>query len=296
MNFLIPGKTPAVTELKRAVVATFGALLYSAGVNLFIVPLGLYNGGLMGYCQLIRTLLADYLHISFAFDIAGILYFILNIPIIILAWVRLDKMFVFRALVNTGIVTLFLSVIPTIQVLPGDMITNCLVGGVITGIGTGLSLWAATPGGGTDLIGMMLIKRREGFSVGKLNLIVDVILYIICLLLFNVQVAIYSVVYSVVSTIVIDKLHQQNINVQAIIVSDCPADELKDALINKLDRGFTELPARGGFSGAEKKAYLIVISKYEVSELISAVSACDPNAFITFNEDAKIYGNFEKRL
>ena len=161
MHYLIPGKSPVATELKRAIAATLGGLLYSLGVNLFIVPLGLYNGGLMGYCQLIRTLLITYLHITPSFDIAGILYFLANIPIMILAWVKLDKKFVFRAVLNIAVVTLFLSIIPVKAVIQGDIITNCLVGGVITGAGTGVSLWAATPGGGTDLIGLMLIKKRH---------------------------------------------------------------------------------------------------------------------------------------
>ncbi len=296
MHLLLPSKNPVVTELKRAIAATFGGLLYSLGVNLFIVPLGLYNGGLMGYCQLIRTLLVNYLHLSVSFDIAGILYFLTNIPIMILAWIKLDKKFVFRALINIAVITLFLSVIPVKAVIEGDIITNCLVGGVITGVGTGIALWAATPGGGTDLIGLMLIKKGTRFSVGKVNLLTDVILYLICLCMFNIQVAIYSIVYSAICTFVTDKLHQQNINVQALIVTNKPAHELKDALIDKLDRGITILPAIGGYSGEDKTAFVVVISKYEESELLSVVSAYDKNAFVTFNEGTRIFGNFEKRL
>ena len=296
MHYLIPGKSPVATELKRAIAATLGGLLYSLGVNLFIVPLGLYNGGLMGYCQLIRTLLITYLHITASFDIAGILYFLANIPIMILAWVKLDKKFVFRAILNIAVVTLFLSIIPVKAVIQGDIITNCLVGGVITGAGTGVSLWAATPGGGTDLIGLMLIKKGTRFSVGRVNLIVDVVLYVICLLMFNIQVAIYSIVYSAVCTFVTDKLHQQNINVQAFIVTDNPSEELRKALILKLDRGITKLPAEGGYSGKDKTAFMIVLSKYEAPELVATVKEHDPDAFITFNEGTRIFGNFERRL
>ena len=296
MHYLIPGKSPVATELKRAIAATLGGLLYSLGVNLFIVPLGLSNGGLMGYCQLIRTLLITYLHITPPFDIAGILYFLANIPIMILSWVKLDKKFVFRAILNIAVVTLFLSIIPVKAVIQGDIITNCLVGGVITGAGTGVSLWAATPGGGTDLIGLMLIKKGTRFSVGRLNLLVDVVLYVICLLMFNIQVAIYSIVFSAVSTFVIDKLHQQNINVQALIVTDNPSEELRKALIQKLDRGITKLPAEGGYSGKEKTAFMIVLSKYEAPELVATVKEHDPDAFITFNEGTRIFGNFERRI
>ena len=296
MQILMPGKNPAVTELKRAIVATFGGLLYSVGVNLFIVPIGLYNGGLMGYCQLLRTVLTDYLGLTINFDIAGIIYFIANIPIMILGWKMLDLKFVIRALVNIAVITVFLSVIPVRLIIEGDMIANCLIGGVITGAGTGLSLWAATPGGGTDLIGMILTKKNRNFSVGKLNLIVDVTVYALCILMFNVQVAIYSIIYSVICTFVIDRLHQQNINVQAIIVTDGDCEDLKQALLSTLDRGITELPAKGGYSGADKTAFMIVLSKYEATELPSIVFKYDKNAFITINEGTKISGNFEKRL
>ena len=289
-------QNPAVTELKRAIAASFGGLLYCVGVNLFIVPIGLYNGGIMGYCQIIRTLLADYLGFAPPFDIAGILYFIVNIPIMIFAWIKLDKKFVLRGLVNIAIVTIFLSVIPVKQVLSGEIIANCLVGGVLTGIGTGISLWAATPGGGTDLIGLMMIKRDRRFSVGRLNLVIDVILYLLCIIFFNVQTAIYSIVYSVINTIVIDRLHMQNINVQAMIITDKPADELKNALIHELDRGITELPAKGGYSGKAKEAILVVVSKYEVNELTNIIARYDEHAFVTYTENAKIFGNFVKKL
>ena len=69
----------------RLVAALAGEALIAAGVNLFIVPLGLYSGGILGVCQLIRTLLQTYVGLDFsAFDITGILYFIANIPYIAL--------------------------------------------------------------------------------------------------------------------------------------------------------------------------------------------------------------------
>ena len=114
--------------------------------------------------------------------------------------------------------------------------------------------------------------------------------------MFNIQIAIYSIVYSAVCTFVTDKLHQQNINVQALIITDNPSNELQKALLLKLDRGITKLPAEGGYSGKEKTAFMIVISKYEVPELVATVKELDPNAFITFNEGTRVFGNFERRL
>ena len=75
--------TQELTEEGRKVLGSFlGAFLYAAGINLFAVPAGLYTGGVMGICQVIRTLLMEYLHLDFGqVDIAGIIYYVVNIPI-----------------------------------------------------------------------------------------------------------------------------------------------------------------------------------------------------------------------
>ena len=72
-------------RILRLVLAVLGELIAAAALNLFIVPLSLYTGGLLGFCQLVRTLLQDFLGVSFgAYDIAGVLYFLLNIPLLLL--------------------------------------------------------------------------------------------------------------------------------------------------------------------------------------------------------------------
>ena len=71
-------------RILRLVLAVLGELIAAAALNLFIVPLSLYTGGLLGFCQLVRTLLQDFLGVSFgAYDIAGVLYFLLNIPLLL---------------------------------------------------------------------------------------------------------------------------------------------------------------------------------------------------------------------
>ena len=92
----------------RLVAAVFGELICAVGVRLFIVPLGLYSGGLMGVCQLFRTLMQTYMGLNFgASDIAGILYFVLNVPILLFAYKTLGKHLVFKTLVCTLSYSLF---------------------------------------------------------------------------------------------------------------------------------------------------------------------------------------------
>ena len=77
---------------KKLIIAIAGTLLYAIGMNVFIVPLGLYSGGFMGLGQLIRTLLVNYCHINPGnIDIAGIVYYIINIPLFILAYKKIGR-------------------------------------------------------------------------------------------------------------------------------------------------------------------------------------------------------------
>ena len=124
----------------RLVAAVAGELIAALALNLFIVPLDLYPGGLMGVCQLMRTLAQTYLGISFgAYDVAGILYFILNVPILLLAYKTLGRPFVVKTLICTASYSFFYSIIP-IPATPivDDYLTACLLGGILSGVGSGI--------------------------------------------------------------------------------------------------------------------------------------------------------------
>ena len=126
----------------RLVAAVAGELIAALALNLFIVPLNLYTGGLMGVCQLMRTLAQTYLGISFgAYDVAGILYFILNVPILLLAYKTLGRPFVVKTLICTASYSFFYSIIP-IPATPivDDYLTACLLGGILAGVGSGIVL------------------------------------------------------------------------------------------------------------------------------------------------------------
>ena len=107
-----------VYEGKRTLACIVASLMYAIGVNLFVVPAQLYSGGLMGICQVIRTLLVEYLHMNFhSFDIAGIIYYIINVPIFIIAFTRMGRKFFAKTLVTVTAMTVFLSVVPIVQVV-----------------------------------------------------------------------------------------------------------------------------------------------------------------------------------
>ena len=97
-------------------------LLYSLGINLFVVPTGLYTGGIMGFAQLLRTLFLHLTGLELKIDIAGIINYAINLPILCIAWKQLDHRVVFKTLLSVTSTTVFLSLIPRTGILHGDQL------------------------------------------------------------------------------------------------------------------------------------------------------------------------------
>ena len=153
-------------RILRLVLAVLGELIAAAALNLFIVPLSLYTGGLLGFCQLVRTLLQDFLGVSFgAYDIAGVLYFLLNIPLLMIGYRNLGRGLADRTIICTGSYSDFYSIIPIpTQPIVDDYLTACLLGGILTGIGSGIVLTCGGSGGGLDVLGLIMSKRDSAFT------------------------------------------------------------------------------------------------------------------------------------
>ena len=282
----------------RIVAAVVGELIAAAALNLFIVPLNLYTGGIMGVCQLIRTFLQTLLGVTFgAYDIAGILYFLVNVPILLFAYKSLGLGLVAKTIICTVSYSLFYSIIPIPSApIVDDYLTACLLGGILTGIGSGIVLTCGCSSGGLDVIGLCLSKRGSSFTVGKFSLTFNVFLYTACLILFSPEVAIYSVIYNYFASMVLDRMHQQNVNVMALIFTHADEHILGQFIIDKLNRGVTYWNGTGAYTGQGVHVLCVSLSKYEIEELLHAVRSIDPQAFLTVQEGVHVYGNFRKKL
>ena len=282
----------------KIVAALVGELMIAISMNLFVVPMQLYSGGAMGVCQLIRTLLQTYGGFDFGtHDIAGFLYFLLNIPILAFAYKELGRGMVLRTVVCTVSFSLFYSIIPMPATpIVTDYLTSCLLGGLLTGIGSGIILTCGCSSGGLDIVGLWLSKRGSSFTVGRFSLTFNIFLYAICLILFSAEVAIYSVIYNFFTTMVLDRMHQQNVNVQALIFTREDQTILGRFIIEKLGRSVTWWTGTGAYTGEDVHVLCVCLSKYEIAELLHAVHSIDPHAFLTVQEGSHIYGNFQKKL
>ena len=275
-----------------------GMLLFSMGINCFIVPAQLYNGGVLGISQIIRTILTTYLSLSFGgTDIAGIINLILNIPLFVLAYCSIGRNFFWRTVICVISQTIFLSVLP-IPATPfvKDALTASMMGGILAGTGIGVALRFGGSSGGMDIVGMFFTKKYKNFSVGKVSLTVNAIVYGICAVLFGIPTAIYSIIYSAVSMLMTDRAHTQNINTEVMIFSKKEPKAILDYIVTQFKRDATWWEAKGGYTEGKTYMVLTVLSKYESEHLKRALKEIDDKAFVVAKEGMHVVGKYEKHL
>ncbi|MGD1823616.1 MAG: YitT family protein [Pleomorphochaeta sp.] len=282
----------------RLFFAIIGTLIGAIALNMFILPFDLYSGGLLGVGQLIRTFLSSVLNIEFEdIDLAGIIYFILNIPILIYAKNIVGKQLLIGTVIGTISYSIFYSLIPIPDIpIISDILTSVIVGGILSGIGSGILLTCGCSGGSLDILGLCFSKKGKSFSIGKFSLSFNIFIYAICLIIFSVEIAIYSIIYSACYAISLDKLHQQNINVEVSIITETKKDQISNYIMNKIGRGVSLFDVVGGYTGSKKQMILVCVSKYEVVRLKRYVTSVDPSAFIIIKEGVQVSSNFSKKL
>ena len=285
-------------DLPRLFTAVAGMLVFSVGINLFVVPAELYNGGVLGISQILRTLLIRYAHLNFgSVDIAGLINLLFNIPLFFLAYRSIGRGFFVRTLICVISQTMFLTVIPIPAVpLVEDTLTASLIGGIVAGAGIGISLKNGGSSGGLDILGVYYTKRRQDFSVGRLSLSVNLFIYLACALLFDITVVIYCIIYTAVSTLIMDRTHSQNISTEVFVFTKEEPDQIMDYILKELVRGATYWEAKGGYTEETTNIIFTVISKHELTALKRRLRVLDPQAFVVSKEHVGIEGKFVKHL
>ena len=275
----------------------FGIFISSLAINLFIVPNNLYTGGILGLSQLIRTMLVSIFKINFNFDISSIIYYLINVPLFLIAYKRISKTFFIRTLFAVTINSLFLMIIPIpSEPLIKDLLVNVLIGGFLGGIGIGMALSTGGSTGGTDIIGILLSKKNKKFTVGNIGLIFNIIVYSICGLKYGIEIMIYSILYAIFETIMIDRNHTQNICSEAFIFTKQRPDEMIKFITTELNRGATYWEAIGGYTNTKTYIVYAVLSKYERMRLGRHMKDFDENAFMVGDDGVEIKGLFDKYL
>ena len=280
-----------VTNFTICVIAS---LIYCLGVNFFILPGGLYSGGFTGIAQLL-SLLSVGTPLE-PYNIRGVLYFLMNIPIVILGWRILGG----KPMIKAGFTIILESALMSLLPIPkepiiSDALTNTIVGGFFEGIGSGLLYIGFGSSGGTDIIGIVMSQKFRSLTVGKVSLAVNIVVYAVCAIVFNPEVAVYSIIAAFVCSLIIDKIHLQNRAVTVNIFTN-KEQEIGDWIRDNINRSATIFTGTGVYSGAERKLLISVMSEYEYHRLRHALPDLDPLAFVNVYPSAAVLGDFEKRL
>ena len=282
--------------LNRIALVIGGNLLFAIGINMIITPMNLYSSGFTGISMLLRMLLVEVLHVPQipGVDYLGIIYYLINMPLFVLAYKALGKEFCITTVISIGIASLCMSLVPvSAKPVFEDYLTACLVGGLVTGTGAGLVLKGGTSGGGQDIIGVALSKTHPNFSVGKISIAINTVIYGVCFFLFDIETVVYSMIFAVVNALALDYQHTQNRNVQVMIFTK--KEGITDKVISEVRRGLTYWHGAGGYTDEDTYVLTTMVTKYELPGLLRIINEVDPNAFVMVNEGTKIYGNFEKR-
>ena len=273
--------------LKKALIITFGCFIFSASVNVFFEPAGLNTGGLTGIAQIFNYLWDTPI---------GLIVFLLNIPLLILAIRFIGFKFIFWTIYATVISSLFLDItVPLADLLTlnsSDKLLFCIFGGAVSGAGLGIVFTQGASTGGTDIISRLTALVFPHMTLGRLMLICDIVIITVgALVSGELEITLYSAVAIYLSSGAIDTvLYGLEKSQAAIIVSSC-GDEITKRLLTDLERGVTRIPSRGGYSDAENSTLICAVSTRQMPALKEIVASIDPQAFVIFTEVHDIMGD-----
>ncbi len=284
------------SKLGRYFMVLVGAAIYAVAIAVFVNPLHLYTGGIMGLSQLIRSVLIDVLHVSIPgnFDLSGIIFYVINVPLLILAIRKIGKAFFLKTLLATSLITVITSLIYVETPLIEDTLTSCIIGGLLAGCGVGIALMFGGSGGGMDIVGMYIAKNRNAASIGKVSFVFNLVLFSLCAILFDLETAVYSIIITAINSVATDRMHYQNRMVQAMIFTK--KEGVAEPIMKVLYRGVTEWEGDGAYTKENTHILVTMISRYEVNRLSKLVREIDSQAFISFSQVSRIDGNFLKKL
>jgi uncharacterized membrane-anchored protein YitT (DUF2179 family) len=182
------------------------------------------------------------------------------------------------------------------KMIVDELITNVLIGGTLVGIGCASILSSTGSTGGTDIIGIVLTNKFPRFSVGKFAILFNSVIFGISGIAYGLSTMIYSILYSIIENISIDKLHQQNISSSALIFSKKKPTDILNYIKKDLDRGATWWKGTGEYNGTDTYIVYVALTRYELHKLEKFIKETKQDVFLTKSNFLEVSGEFAKRL
>ncbi len=270
--------------MKKLGTIVLGNLIYSSAVAFFILPNGLITGGTTGL-----ALFTNYL---FSVPIAAFIA-VFNISMFILGLWILGKNFALTTLLSTFCYPFFLAVFQKIQLQIGLLTTDPLLAtifaGLLVGSGIGLVIRAGASTGGMD-IPPLILQKKTGLSVSISLYIFDSMILILQMFFSNREQILYGILLVCIYTFFLEKLLVYGKRQMQVKIISSEYETINSAIQNKLDRGTTLLPAKGGYSNQNIYMIMTILSQRELFHLNELVLSIDPDAFLIVNQVNEVHG------
>ncbi len=268
-------------------IITLGVVIVDLSLVWFLIPNRIAAGGISGVAVLLNATLGWPV---------GPVFLILNVPLFLAGWRFLGSgSFVLRSLYATVLIGALVDPLALIaKPLTHDAVLATIYGGLLGGLGAGLVYRYRGSTGGTDIIAL-LGNRFLGISVGLAQLIADGAIVLASGLLLNLQLALYALIATYLTSKVLDSvLEGFNFVRLAYVISDQTA-RITQAVLFKMNRGATLLEARGAYTQQPREILMVAISQREVGQLKEIVAEVDPDAFIIIGSAAEVLGQGFKK-
>lgn len=269
-----------VTIIKTVV----GCAIFGIGFDLFLVPNDLNAGGITG----LSMVLVHLMH----FGTIGIVAALINLPLFVLAGVRIGKKFFVLSLIGMLLSSLFIDLFSVIPAPETEPLIGALYGGAVCGLGLGITFAAGASTGGSDIIVRLLKMRWRDVPIGTMAIFFDVFVATLTGIVYrDVARALYSGVTIFIVGQVIDAVVYRFDYSKVVLIISKEHEQIADAITKKLDRGVTLLDGKGYYSKTETQVVLTAVRRQQVAELKELVVTVDPNAFIIVQEAHQVLGD-----
>lgn len=274
-----------IKELKNLLMVTIANAFLAFSFVMFILPLQIISGGMGG--------IGVILHNLFGIEPTTVI-FILAWSLFALGWLVMGTRFALKTLLSTVVYPIFVylfSFMHDLQVVTATLepFIGVIYGGVIGGIGVGLSFRAGGSTGGIDNIGMV-VQKFTGFKVEQVIFAIDTSIIILGGIFVSIEGALMGILAAFIAMLLVDKVVVGNTSSILVYIISKDYEKINSAIHSVVKRGTTLIPSQGGFTKEKKFTIQTVVSHKEYSKLRLAVNQIDPDAFMIVTNAQEVFG------
>lgn len=264
------------------------SLLYAAGISLFLDPNRLAPGGVTGIAVILNRLIPVE---------TGTLYFLLNVPIVILGIWKFGMKFMGKTSYAIIMTSLFTNVLAKTGALTNDLLLSALAGSILIAVGIGLIFRAGATTGGTDIIIKIIRQKYRHLKTGFLFQCTDMVIVAISGLVFrDINIALYALIAVFITGKALDYVLYGGDQAKLFYIITSHSERIGKRLLDDLDVGITYLEGKGGWTGKKKQVIFCVTPNKLGPQLEEIIKAEDPSAFMIITSASEIYGEGYKNL